>query len=148
TRSTEPTRRFSAPLAAMTGLVSTLRVIASDDRDVARVFVRRQQFPIGRPIEFDDRAPHAAALEHALGAIGAELVNGLRAFAWRRRIDLDHVEALVTGEVERALAYLEVVGEPAEPRLARVHVKVFAASTDEARVRRLWEELIPRLPLA
>jgi hypothetical protein len=131
----------------MDGIACTLRVIASDDPNVARVFVRRRQFTVGRPIEFDDRALDVSALEYALGALGGEVVNGLRAFAWRRRLELDRVEALVTGELEHGLSYLEVVGEGGEPRLARVLVKTFVAAADEAAVRRLWDDLVRRLPL-
>ena len=82
--------------------------------------------------------------------MAGEVVSGLRAFAWRRRVDVDQVdqiEAVVTGELEHALAYLEVVGERGRPRIARVHLKVFVASPDEQAVRRIWEEMLDRLPL-
>ena len=65
----------------------TLRV-TSGARDLARVTVRRQQFAVGRPIEFDEAAPRIAALEYALGAVGAEAVNGFRVFADRRRLSV------------------------------------------------------------
>jgi hypothetical protein len=124
----------------------TLRVTAAGP-DVARVAVRRQQFTVGRPIEFDESSPRIAALEYALGALAGEVVNGLRVFASRRRIEVDRIEAVVTGELERGLAYLEVVGEGVQPRIARVHLQVFAASPDEPGLRRLWGELPDRLPL-
>ena len=130
----------------MNGTTCTLRV-TSTDRDRARVSVRRQQFSIGRPIEFDEESPNIAALEYALGAVAGEVVSGLRAFASRRRVDVDQIEAIVTGELEHALAYLEVVGETGRPRIARVHLKVFVASPDEQAVRRIWEEMLDRLPL-
>ena len=79
--------------------------------DIARVTARRQQFAVGRPMEFDEAAPRIAALEYALGAAGAEIVNGLRVFAERRRLDIDAIEATVVAYLEHALAYLEVVGE-------------------------------------
>jgi hypothetical protein len=124
----------------------TLRVTTSG-ADEARVSTRRQQFAVGRPMEFDDAAPRIAAIEYALGAIAGEVVNGLRDFASRRRIDIEHVEAVITGELEHGLTYLEVVGEEGRPAITRVHVKVFVASTDESGVRRLWPVLLERLPL-
>jgi hypothetical protein len=130
----------------MNNTTCTLRVTATD-RDAARVSVRRHQFSVGRPIEFDEASPRIAALEYALGAVAGEVVSGLRAFAWRRRVDVDQIEAVVTGEMEHALAYLEVVGETGRPRIARVHLKVFVASPDEQAVRRIWEEMLDRLPL-
>jgi len=130
----------------MTALTLSLRVTATGP--AARVSVGRRHFSIGRPIEFDEASPHVAALEYAIGAIGGEIVNGLREFARRRRIDIDAVEALVSGELEGALSYLEVVGETRPPRLTRIDVKVFVAAPDGTVVRALFAEMLDRLPLA
>jgi hypothetical protein len=130
----------------MTAITISLRVTAPGPA-VARVLVGRRQFSIGRPVEFDAASPHVAALEYALGAVGGEVVNGLREFARRRRLPIDAVEALVTGELHGGLAYLEVIGENARPRLGRIAVKVFVASVDAAAVRALFDETIERLPL-
>jgi hypothetical protein len=130
----------------MTAITLSLRVTAPGPAS-ARVSVGRRQFSIGRPVEFDDASPHVAALEYALGAVGGEIVNGLREFARRRRLDIDAVEALVTGELEDGLAYLEVVGERGRPRIRRIAVKVFAASVDPPATRALFDEMLERLPL-
>jgi hypothetical protein len=114
----------------------------------ARVSIGRRQFSIGRPLEFDDASPHVSAIEYALGAAGGEIVNGLREFGRRRRIDIDAIEALVSGELEHALSYLEVVGEAAPPRITRIAVKVFVSASDPTAVRALFAELLDRLPLA
>jgi hypothetical protein len=124
----------------------TLRVTGGV-ADVARVAVRRQQFSVGRPIEFDESSPRIAALEYALGAVGAEIVNGLHEFARRRRLQLDAVEALVTGELEHELVYLDVIGETGRPALRRLHVKLFVASADADGVRALLSEVLEKLPL-
>jgi hypothetical protein len=129
----------------MTMTVS-LRVTAPE-RAVARVSTGRRHFPIGRPIEFDEASPHVAALEYALGAVGGEVVNGLREFARRRRLAIDAIEALVTGEVDSALSYLEVIGEAGPPRIRRIAVKVFVASVDESATRAVFDEMVERLPL-
>lgn len=126
--------------------LTTLRVTGGV-RDVARVAVRRHQFLVGRPIEFDESSPRIAALEYALGAVGAEVVNGLREFAHRRRVPLDAVEALVTGELEHELVYLDVIGEVGRPSLRRLHVKLFVASAEAAAVRALFDEVLDKLPL-
>lgn len=124
----------------------TLRVTGGV-RDVARVAVRRQQFAVGRPIEFDESSPRIAALEYALGAVGAEVVNGLREFASRRRLHLDAVEAVVSCELEHELVYLDVIGETGHPALRRVHVKLFVACADAVAVRALFSEVLEKLPL-
>ena len=129
----------------MTVITMSLRVTAPGP--AARVSVGRRQFSIGRPVEFDEASTHVAALEYALGAVGGEIVNGLREFARRRRHPIDAVEALVTGELQDGLAYLEVIGETGRPRLRRIAVKVFVASADDGATRALFDETIERLPL-
>ena len=129
----------------MHAITMSLRVTATGP--AARVSVGRRQFSIGRPVEFDEASPHVAALEYALGAVGGEIVNGLREFARRRRIEIDAIEALVSGDLEQALTYLEVVGETAPPRIARITVKVFVSAPDESAVRALFAQLLDRLPL-
>lgn len=115
--------------------------------DVARVAIRRQQFAVGRPIEFDEAAPRIAAIEYALGAAGGEMVNGLRVFAERRRLEIDAIEAVVTADLEHALAYLEVIGEPGRPLIRRVHIKVFASCADHQAARELFDTVGGKLPL-
>lgn len=130
----------------MDAITIALRVTAPDP-EVARVSVGRRQFSIGRPLEFDDQSPRVSAVEYVLGAVGGEVVNGLRVFARRRRLVVDAVEALVTGELADGLAYLEVVGEQGRPRIARIHLKVFMSSPDADAARALFEHVLDRLPL-
>src|SRR3954462_2189440 len=130
----------------MTAITISLRVTAPGPA-IARVSAGRRHFSIGRPLEVDDPSPHVAALEYALGAVEGEVVNGLREFARRRRLAIDAVEALVTGELDEALAYLEVIGESGRPRIRRIAIKVFVASVDEPAPRALFDEMIERLPL-
>src|SRR4029077_13090201 len=118
----------------MPAITVSLRVTAPGPAD-ARVSVGRHQFSIGRPVEFDDASPHVAALEYALGAVGGEVVNGLREFARRPRLAIDSIEALVTGELQDGLAYLEVIGESGRPRIRRIAIKVFVASPDDGATR-------------
>jgi hypothetical protein len=130
----------------MTAITISLRVTAPGPA-FARVSVGRRQFSIGRPVEFDDASPQVAALEYALGAVGGEVVNGLREFARRRRLAIDSVEALVTGELQDGLVYLEVIGETGRPRIRRIAIKVFVASVDDTATRALFDEMLGRLPL-
>lgn len=123
-----------------------LRVTAPA-RGVARVSVRRHQFSIGLPVEFDVASPRVAALEYALGAVGGEVVNGLRAFAARRRLGIDAIEATIKGELENELTYLEVIGENGQPKIARISITVFVSSTDDVVTRAVFDQMLERLPL-
>lgn len=125
----------------------SLRVTAPE-REVARVSVGRRQFSVGRPLELDELSPRIAAIEYALGAIGGEVVNGLRTFAHRRRLAIDAIEAVVTAELEHELTYLEVVGEAGSPRISRTTVKIFVATPDQAAITALFDDVLGRLPLA
>ena len=89
-----------------------------------------------------------AALDYALGALGAEVVTGLRAFAKRRRIALDRIEAVVDGELENALLYLEVIGETGGPALTRVRIKLYLESPHAREILvQLLDDTLKRLPL-
>jgi len=130
----------------MDTIAFSLRVTAPDP-EAARVSIGRRQFSIGRPLEFDEASPHVAAIEYALGAVGGEIVNGLRAFADRRRLPIDAVEAVVSATLENGLTYLEVIGEQGQPRLASIHVKLFVAAADTVAARTVFDQMLDRLPL-
>jgi hypothetical protein len=76
------------------------------------------------------------------------MVNGFRALARKRQVEVDHVEAVVEGELNNPLTYLGVVGESGHPGLERVSVKVYIASlATEEEIRRVWQEMLARSPL-
>jgi hypothetical protein len=60
---------------------------------------------------------------------------------------IDAVEAVVSGTLENGLTYLEVIGEQGQPRIARIHVKLFVAAGDVVATRTLFEHMLDRLPL-
>jgi hypothetical protein len=84
------------------------------------VFVRKHQFPVGAPLQFDAEYDAITALEYVLGAIGADVVHGLQTLARKRRVDIDQVEAVVQGELNNPLTYLGVVGADGPPGLEKI----------------------------
>ena len=132
----------------MDGFDLTLRVVASG-RDGVRVTTRGVQLSIGRPLEFDAEAAEASAFECALAALGAEIVGGLKAFAQRRRLVLDGVEAVVKARLEAPLVYLEVIGETGTPRISNVAVRVYVSSPEgRDLIDRAFHDALAVLPLA
>jgi hypothetical protein len=83
---------------------------------------------VGAPVQFDAAYDAITALEYVLGAMGADVVNGFRALARKRRVEVDHVEAVVQSEINNPLTYLGVVGERGHLGLEQVSVKVYVAS--------------------
>ena len=125
----------------------TLRVRAAG-KDLNAIYVRKHRLEAGQPLHFDEKYEHTTALEYLLAAIGADLVGGLRVIAGRRRVQVNDVEAVVSGKLNNPLTYLGVVGEEGHPGLEQVDVTVFVSSAEpEERMRHAWEEMLRRSPI-
>lgn len=112
------------------------------------VFVRKQKFTVGAPLQFDAEYSGVTALEQLLGAFGADLCQGLLRRARRRRLELDGVEAVVEGRLNNPLAYLDVVGEAGHPGLECLAARVYVSTlhtNDE--LQPVWEEALRLSPL-
>ena len=117
-------------------------------RKKAAVFARTQRFEVGAPLSFDVEYGAITALEQVLGAIGADVSCGIQNLAALRRLEVDHVEAVVKAELENPLVHLGVVGEEGSPRMKRISVKVYVGSLeDEDELRALWSDVLTRSPL-
>lgn len=122
-----------------------MRVTRSGGAATCTVFARKHRFPVGGALTFDEQHPAVTALEYALGAVAADVVEGFAAAARRARVDVDNLEAVVQGDVENALAHLAVVGVDGPPKLSRLTLKVYANSTDEDEVlQKLWADVLAR----
>ncbi len=122
--------------------------IAANDQGRVTAFVRRHQFEIGAAVQFDEEDKRVSALEYVLGAIGADLVNGMKLLAQKRRVDIYEVEAVVQGELNNALTHLGVVGEKGHPGLQKVVVNVYVSSTEQkSAIEQVWDEVLKRSPL-
>jgi uncharacterized OsmC-like protein len=122
--------------------------VSADAPASASVFVRKHSFVVGRPLDFDAEADSVSAVEHLLGALGADVLNGFRAEAKRRRITVDRAEATVEGRLDNPLTHLRVVGETGHPGLREAHVKVYVSSpAAEDAVREAWTDSLERSPL-
>jgi hypothetical protein len=119
----------------------TLRVRTTDS-GAATVVTRKHRFEVGVPASFDEADARVSALEYFFGALGADLVVGLAGLARQRGVRLDHVEALVQGELNDPLAALGVIGAKGHPGIERIHVKLHVSSPDEAAtIEALWKDV-------
>ncbi|GAB4410709.1 MAG: hypothetical protein Fur0044_04520 [Anaerolineae bacterium] len=122
--------------------------VSANQQNRAVVFVRKHRYEVGLPLHFDEEYEQIAALEYVLGAIGADIVNGLQALARKRRLSLDYVEAVVQGELNNPLTYLDVAGEQGHPGLEWVAIKVYVSSLEpEEQIHQLWKDVLARSPL-
>jgi hypothetical protein len=123
--------------------------VAASGPAAASVYVRQHRFEVGEPVSFDREDGSVSALEHVLGAIGADLVTGFWKRAKRRRLEVDSVEAVVEGRLENPLVFLGVVGETGEPRMESVRVRVWVSTPrPAAEVEAVWREALAASPLA
>jgi hypothetical protein len=122
-----------------------LRVTRSAGAAACTVFARKHRFSVGGALSFDEQHPAVTALEYALGALAADVIEGYAAAARRARVDVDNLEAVVQGDVENALAHLGVVGIDGRPRLSQLTLKVYASSTDDDEVlQKLWADVLAK----
>ena len=122
--------------------------VRSINRTLAKVYVRKHTYEIGAPLQFDSEYEHVTALEYALGAIGGDVVNCLQMVGRRRRVEIDDIEAVVSGQVHNPLTYLGVVGEEGSSALQRVSVRVYLSSpTEPSKIQAVWEEMQQKSPL-
>lgn len=131
----------------MEALRFTARVTSRPDGR-ADVRVRKRSFEVGAPLSFDSAYDGVTALEHLLGALGADLVNGLRARAKKRRVEIDSAEATVEAALNNPLMYLDVVGEQGTTAVETISARLFiSTAASEADMKTLWAETLERSPL-
>ena len=116
--------------------------------DGATVYCRTHSFTLGAQVALRESDPHPSAIEGLLGALSADLIQGFRASAKRRRIEVDGIEASLSGRLDNALTYLGVIGEEGHPGLASVRGVVYVtADAEDSAVQEMWRETLSRSPL-
>ncbi len=123
--------------------------LTSKEPGAATAHARRHSFDIGAPLSFDEQHGRVTAFEYLLAAAAADVMNGLSALARDRRVAVNGIEAVATGEVVSAMRHLGVVGATGTPALARVRVRVYVDSPAPAdTIEALWNETLARSVLA
>lgn len=112
------------------------------------VYARKHTFQVGAPLHFDTEYEHVTAVEYLLGAMGADLVGGLKLLARRQGLQVDDIEVTLSAKLNNPLTYLGVIGEEGHPGLNRVTATIYVNSVEsEERLRLAWEETLKRSPL-
>lgn len=123
--------------------------LGGQGRAACAAWVRASRVDVSAPLSFDPEQPGVTALEYVLLGVAADVMGGFDALARRRRLVIDHTEALIRAELDNPLVYLGVRGEEGSPAIARIRLEVFADTLDdEAAVRAVWDEALGRSPMA
>ena len=122
--------------------------VRADGRNDFHVHARNHSWRVSEALSFDIKSVQPCALEQLLGALASDLLATLQAFAKRRRIVIDALEAQLSCELNNALMHLGVIGEKGSPRISTIDGAIYI-STDapEDEVQDLWAECKLRSPL-
>ncbi len=119
-----------------------LRVRSTGNQE-ATVYARNFSWKVGQPTSFEERDEHPSALESAMGALAADLVNTFATLCRQRGHGIDELEATVKGSLADVLAHLGM--EEGKPSIARMDVTGFITSPAQgADLRETWEEALCR----
>ena len=122
--------------------------VAAAGPDEAIAYARKHRFELGGAVSFDREYDRVSALEHVLGAIGADVATGLLKRARQRGLEVESAEAVVKTRLGNPLVFLDVQGEHGDPGLEFVSVRVYlVTSCEPAVVEGVWRETLEHSPL-
>ena len=112
----------------------------------ATVFARNFSWKLGQPASFEESDAQPSALEAALGALLADVING---FASRCRLQafiIDELEGSVTAGLHNVLAHMGL--EDGDPSMKSISITAFITSPVPGdALRDVWSETLRRSPL-
>jgi len=110
------------------------------------VYARNFSWKLGQSVSFEEADDLPSALEGALGALLAELVNGFARRCVQRGLAIDELEGNLRATLENVLAHLGM--EQGDPSLKRIALTVFITSPAAGGdLRGAWEETLQGAPL-
>jgi hypothetical protein len=113
-----------------------------------RAYARTSSFVAGSQASLRERDEHPSAVELLLGALGADLIQGLAAQAAGAGLAVEAMEASLSARLNNPLAHLGVVGETGHAGIEEVVGVVYGAiDGEDADIRRLWSVVLERSPL-
>lgn len=105
---------------------------------------RGHSFAIDSPLGLGVRDDQPSAMDHWLGALGADLILGLQAAVRRHGLACPTIELSLVAELENPLVAVGVVGEPGSPAVKRVSGRCYASDLADDHRREIlvacWED--------
>jgi hypothetical protein len=114
----------------------------------ATAYTRNHVFTVGGQASFRETDAHPDAVEYLLGALGGDLISGFASYASRRGVEVEAMEASVSGLLDNPLVYLGVVGERGHPGFETISCTLYvSADADEENLNEIWQTTLARSPL-
>ena len=118
------------------------------DEGWATVYTRNHVFTVGGQASFREADAHPDAVEYLLGALGGDLISGFTSHAKRRGVEVDAMEASISGRLDNPLVLLGVVGEVGHPGFETISCTLYvSADADERVLEEIWQTTLARSPL-
>lgn len=112
----------------------------------ATIYARSFSWKLGQPASFEEKDSHPCALEAALGALLADLLNGFASRCLQQGKTVDELEGNLRATLHNVLAHLGI--EDGDPSLETIHLSAFVTSPDPGEeLRAVWAETLARSPL-
>ena len=114
----------------------------------ATAYTRNHAFTVGGQASFRETDAHPDAVEYLLGALGGDLISGFASHARRRGVEVDAMEASISGRLNNPLVYLGVVGESGHPGFEKISCTLYvSADADEEVLSEVWQTTLASSPL-
>ncbi len=116
--------------------------------DRATAYTRNHAFTVGGQASFREADAYPDAVEYLLGALGGDLISGFASHATRRGVEVDAMEASISGRLNNPLVFLGVVGESGHPGFETISCTLYvSADADEQTMKEIWQTTLARSPL-
>ena len=116
--------------------------------DQATAYTRNHAFIVGGQASFREADAHPDAVEYLLGALGGDLISGFASHATRRGVEVDAMEASISGRLNNPLVFLGVVGESGHPGFETISCTLYvSADADGEVLEEIWQTTLTRSPL-
>ena len=114
----------------------------------ATAYTRNHAFTVNGQASFREADAHPDAVEYLLGALGGDLISGFASQATRRGVEVDAMEASISGRLNNPLVLLGVVGESGHPGFETISCTLYvSADADEKILKEIWQTTLARSPL-
>ena len=122
-----------------------LRLRATGNR-AATAYCRNFSFAVGQPASFDESDDHPSAVEYAVAALAADLLNGFSTQARQLGLDIEDIECSAKARLDDVLAHLGL--SEGDPSLSVIDLTLFVTSPEKGDVlRAAWDTVRHRSPL-